>query len=52
MEKYICTTCGYVYDPERGDPGAGIAPGTPFDNLPDDWECPLCGVAKEDFEQQ
>ncbi|MDD3747653.1 MAG: rubredoxin [Anaerostipes sp.] len=50
MKKYECTVCGYIYDPEIGDPEHGIAPGTPFENLPDNWECPLCGVGKEDFE--
>ena len=41
--------CGWVYDPEIGDPDSGIAPGTPFEDIPDDWECPDCGVTKEDF---
>lgn len=49
MEKYICTICEYVYDPELGDPDQGIEPGTPFEELPDDWICPLCGVGKEEF---
>ena len=49
MEKYICVTCEYVYDPEVGDPDSGIEPGTAFEDLPDDWECPECGVGKEDF---
>ena len=44
MKKYVCDVCGWVYDPEIGDPDSGIAPGTP-----DDWECPDCGVTKEDF---
>ena len=48
--KYECTVCGYIYDPAKGDPDSGIAPGTPFEDLPDDWECPECGVGKEDFE--
>lgn len=51
MDKYECTICGYVYDPEVGDPENGIAPGTPFDELPEDWVCPLCGVGKEDFDE-
>ncbi len=51
MQKYLCTACGYVYDPEVGDPDAGIAPGTSFEDLPDDWVCPLCGVGKELFEK-
>lgn len=48
--KYICKVCGYIYDPEEGDPDSGVAPGTAFENLPDDWSCPTCGVEKEDFE--
>ena len=51
MEKYICTVCDWVYDPEIGDPEHGIAPGTKFEDIPDDWVCPLCGVGKEDFEK-
>ncbi len=50
MTKYICTVCDYVYDPEAGDPDNGIEPGTSFEDLPDDWVCPECGVEKEDFE--
>ena len=50
MEKFVCTVCGYVYDPALGDPENGITPGTAFNDLPDDWVCPLCGVGKEDFE--
>ncbi len=49
MKKYECTVCGYIYDPELGDPEADIPPGTPFEELPDDWVCPLCGVGKEEF---
>ena len=49
MKKYVCETCGYVYDPEVGDPDNGIEPGTALEDLPEDWECPLCGVGKEDF---
>ena len=44
MKKYVCTVCGYEYDPEVGDPDNGIAPGTAFEDLPEDWVCPLCGV--------
>jgi rubredoxin len=51
MTKYRCTYCGYIYDPEKGDPKSGIDPGTPFENLPEDWGCPLCGVSKEQFEK-
>ncbi len=50
MKKYICTVCGYTYDPAVGDPGSNIAPGTPFESIPDDWICPTCGAAKSDFE--
>ena len=52
MDKYVCKVCGWVYDPEAGDPGGGIAPGTAFEDIPDDWVCPLCGVGKEDFEKE
>ena len=48
--KYVCTVCGYVYDPEKGDPDGGIAPGTAFEDIPDDWVCPVCGASKSDFE--
>ena len=49
MDKYECQVCGYVYDPEQGDP-VGIAdPGTAFEDLPDDWTCPVCGAAKAEF---
>lgn len=51
MDKYICTVCDWVYDPEIGDPEHGIAPGTKFEDIPNDWVCPLCGVGKEDFEK-
>ena len=50
MKKYLCTACGYVYDPEKGDPENGIPAGTAFEHLPDDWVCPLCGLGKEVFE--
>ena len=46
MKKYICTVCEYIYDPEQGDPESGIEPGTAFEDIPDDWTCPLCGVRK------
>lgn len=49
MKKYVCNVCGYVYDPEKGDPDSGIAPGTAFDDIPEDWVCPVCGVSKSDF---
>ena len=51
MAKYECTVCGYVYDPEQGDPDADIKPGTAFEDLPEDWVCPVCGAGKEDFEK-
>lgn len=50
MKKYRCTFCGYVYEPELGDPENGIEPGTNFEDLPDDWLCPVCFVGKDDFE--
>jgi rubredoxin len=50
MKRYQCTLCDYIYDPAEGDPDNDIAPGTPFEELPDDWTCPDCGAAKEDFE--
>ncbi|MCX8036156.1 MAG: rubredoxin [Candidatus Sumerlaeia bacterium] len=50
MKKYRCTLCDYIYDPEVGDPEGGIAAGTPFEEIPDSWVCPLCGASKEDFE--
>lgn len=49
MKKWVCDVCGYVYDPEAGEPENGIEPGTAFEDLPDDYECPICGVGKEDF---
>ena len=52
MTNYVCTVCGYIYDPEKGDPDAGIEPGTPFDKLAESWVCPLCGVGKESFEEE
>jgi rubredoxin len=52
MDKYVCTVCGYVYDPELGDPDSGVAPGTKWDDVPDDWVCPVCGASKEDFEKE
>lgn len=50
MKKYKCTVCGWIYDPEIGDPDNGIEPGIPFEDLPDDFVCPLCGEGKEVFE--
>jgi len=51
MKKYVCKVCGYVYNPEEGDPVGGIAPNTPFEKLPDTWVCPVCGAAKSEFEE-
>ena len=50
MGKYICVNCGYVYDPELGDPAGGIEPGTPFAEIPDSWTCPLCYQPKPQFD--
>ncbi len=50
MKKYRCTVCGYVYDPAAGDADSGAAPGTSFDDLADDWVCPVCGADKDAFE--
>lgn len=50
MQKYVCNLCGWEYDPAEGDPDSGVAPGTPFDKLPDDFVCPVCGAGKSDFE--
>jgi rubredoxin len=50
MKKFVCTVCGYVYDPQEGDPDSGILAGTAFEDIPDDWVCPVCGVGKDDFE--
>ncbi len=51
MEKWKCKVCGYIYDPENGDPDGDIPPGTPFDKLPDTWVCPMCGAPKDMFEK-
>ncbi len=52
MDRYVCTICGYVYDPEQGDPDNGVAPGTKWEDVPDDWQCPVCGASKSDFEKE
>ena len=52
MKRYVCGPCGYVYDPEAGDPDGGIAPGTSFEALPEDWVCHVCGAAITDFEEE
>ena len=51
MDKYRCIPCGWMYDPAKGDPENGVAPGTPFEELPEDWSCPLCGADKSQFEK-
>jgi len=51
VAKWQCIPCGYIYDPEKGDPDGGIAPGTPFESLPEDWACPRCGASKDQFEK-
>lgn len=48
--QYVCSVCNYVYNPEEGDPDGGIAPGTAFEDIPDDWVCPVCGASKDMFE--
>ena len=51
MAKYECLVCGWIYDPVLGDPDGGIAPGTAFENIPDNWVCPICGVDKTNFKK-
>lgn len=51
MTKYRCTICGYEYDPALGDPDSGIKPGTAFEDIPENWVCPICGATKELFEK-
>ena len=52
MDKYVCVLCGYVYDPAEGDPEGGVPPGTAFEDLPEGWVCPACGVGVEHFEKE
>lgn len=52
MKTWVCTVCGWIYDEEKGDPDYDLAPGVPFEELPDDFVCPLCGVGKDEFEEQ
>ena len=52
MKRYVCEPCGYVYDPEEGDPDSGIEAGTAFEDLPDDWVCPVCGLGKDVFVEE
>lgn len=49
MKKYVCPLCGYIYDPAEGDPDENIEPGTPFEELPDSWCCPICSASKDEF---
>lgn len=49
MQRYVCEVCGYIYDPEEGDPDSDIEAGTSFEALPEDWVCPMCGASKEEF---
>ena len=50
MQKWACLGCDYIYDPALGDPDSGVAPGTPFEDIPDEWSCPECGLTKDMFE--
>ena len=52
MKKYVCKVCGYIYDPEAGDPDNGVSPGTPWDKVPEGWVCPVCGVGKDEFQPE
>jgi len=52
MDRYVCDLCGYVYDSAQGDPDNGVEPGTAFPDLPDDWECPVCGASKDEFSKE
>ncbi len=52
MKKYKCSVCGYIYDPSQGEPERGIPPGTPFENLPESYTCPVCGATKDMFEPE
>jgi rubredoxin len=52
MDRYVCQICGYIYDPAAGDPDSGVAAGTKWEDVPADWECPVCGAPKDDFEKE
>ena len=52
MKKYVCDVCGYIYDPAEGDEDGGIEPGTAFEDIPEDWVCPLCGAEKSEFSEE
>ena len=49
MDTYKCMVCDWIYDPKKGDPDSGVAPGTPFEKIPDSWQCPICGASKSEF---
>jgi rubredoxin len=51
MDKWVCIICGYIYDPEKGDPDNGVKPGTKFEDIPSDWVCPVCGAGKDQFKK-
>lgn len=51
MDKYVCKVCGYIYDPQNGDPEHGVNPGTAFEGIPESWVCPVCGAPKSEFEK-
>lgn len=51
MKKYVCDVCGYIYDPAEGDSDAGVQPQTAFEDLAEDWVCPICGAGKDDFSE-
>jgi rubredoxin len=51
MKKYQCTICGHIYDPDEGDPTQNISPGTPFEDIPESWACPICGAEKSQFRE-
>lgn len=52
MKKYVCLVCGYIYDEVDGDPDNGVAPGTVWKDVPEDWVCPVCGASKDEFEEE
>ena len=52
MDKYVCNVCGYVYNPAEGDPENNVAPGTPWEKVPDEWTCPVCGASKDEFSKE
>lgn len=52
MDRWVCGPCGWVYDPAEGDPDGGIEPGVAFEDLPEDWVCPVCGATKDQFEKE